>query len=249
MSEPQSWPTKRIFTTSAGIKIFSSDAADNALINEIWGQSEYKVPIQYLLDLPMSPLGYKNILDLGANRGYFSFYVAHHLRAHNQNYEISSFEGSPENYTELQYRINVQQADIEENILEYKGLIGKRSGTGKLLIQEEFHARNLVVPDNKKIVFHDGASASLRAVEIPYLDIEKHSITHPVVDLIKCDIEGSEEMFLENYPDLLKRTNLLAIEFHPNYCNVPRCLELIRDSGLANRIPLDRPGVELFTRP
>jgi hypothetical protein len=52
------------------------------------------------------------------------------------------------------------------------------------------------------------------------------------VNLIKCDIEGAEEEFLANYPQLLERTRYLAIEFHSHLCDVPRCKAMIESAGL-----------------
>lgn len=248
MSQPQSWPTQRIFTTSTGIKIFSSDAADNALINEIWGQGEYKVPVQALLDL--SPAPERNVVDLGANRGYFAFYVLHNLWQHKQKVYIACFEGHRENAGHLDERINLQdnKDEVRDHIGIFNGLVGKIEGTGKLLLQKEFHACNLVLPPDKKLIFHDGASAELEAIEVSYLNLNFCLNPYQDIDLLKCDIEGSEEAFLETYPDVLKRTKLLAIEFHPNYCNMENCIKMIKSYGLTNQIPLGRPGVELFTR-
>ena len=47
------------------------------------------------------------------------------------------------------------------------------------------------------------------------------------IDLVKCDIEGSELTFLDNYPELLKRTRYLALEIHPHLCSLDACMERV----------------------
>jgi hypothetical protein len=68
---------------------------------------------------------------------------------------------------------------------------------------------------------------------------------------MKCDIEGSEESFIANYPDVLSRTERAVFEFHPRFCDVARCVELLASAGLAHSVVLrSHPLYEVryFTR-
>ena len=49
------------------------------------------------------------------------------------------------------------------------------------------------------------------------------------VDLMKVDIEGSEEAFLCANPDLLRRVHHLVVELHPYLCDTGRVEEVLRD--------------------
>lgn len=50
-----------------------------------------------------------------------------------------------------------------------------------------------------------------------------------VVDLLKVDIEGSEEAFLCATPALLKRVRNLVVELHPYLCDTRRVEKVLRD--------------------
>jgi FkbM family methyltransferase len=50
------------------------------------------------------------------------------------------------------------------------------------------------------------------------------------IDLMKIDIEGSEETFLCKSPELLRRVRNIVVELHPNLCNTQRVLDVLRDA-------------------
>ena len=71
------------------------------------------------------------------------------------------------------------------------------------------------------------------------------------IDLLKCDIEGSELELLESYGDLLRRVEIAVIELHHEICDTARCYELLRAAGFAGEERLredDRVSVALFWR-
>lgn len=49
-----------------------------------------------------------------------------------------------------------------------------------------------------------------------------------IVDLVKVDIEGSEEAFLCERTDAFDRVNALVVELHPNLCNTQRVAAVLR---------------------
>jgi hypothetical protein len=52
------------------------------------------------------------------------------------------------------------------------------------------------------------------------------------IALLKCDIEGAEELFLSTYPDLLSRVDTAVVELHHQFCSPVRCRELLAQAGL-----------------
>lgn len=50
------------------------------------------------------------------------------------------------------------------------------------------------------------------------------------VDLLKVDIEGSEEAFLCANPDVLRRVHSIVVELHPNLCDTQRVLSVLREA-------------------
>ncbi len=69
------------------------------------------------------------------------------------------------------------------------------------------------------------------AVEASYLDLDQLVSKDVSIDLLKCDIEGSELELLENYPDLMRRARNLLIELHPLRCDRARCETLLKEYG------------------
>jgi hypothetical protein len=62
------------------------------------------------------------------------------------------------------------------------------------------------------------------------------------IDLLKCDIEGAELTFLQNYPQLLQRTDVSVFEFHDDRCDAKECIALLRAAGFVNQRALMQRG-------
>jgi FkbM family methyltransferase len=168
------------------------------------------------------------ILDLGANVGYFSLRCIHFYIAGQERFPFQLFavEGSPSLVPDLQRRLT---AHTESDVQVRCGLVGHRSGEALIYSSAFYSCVN-------KIAKH-GATASRnpllnrRAEVSKYIDLDELVGPGPI-DLIKCDIEGSELEFLQTYPDLLRRTKTLVIEFHPNACNANQGRRLLESYGL-----------------
>ena len=65
-----------------------------------------------------------------------------------------------------------------------------------------------------------------------YLDLHDRFSSFPVIDLLKVDIEGSEELFIRSYPEVLKQVQFLAIELHLMYLDCDYVKQVIAASGL-----------------
>jgi hypothetical protein len=90
--------------------------------------------------------------------------------------------------------------------------------------------------------------------EVDYVDIEAFLPSGKEVDLLKCDIEGSEELFVKEYSGLLCRTKLAVFEFHGNDCDVDNCRNMLLSMGLESVLVLRQnavynTSVEVFKRP
>ena len=70
------------------------------------------------------------------------------------------------------------------------------------------------------------------------MDLNSVTADMPVVHLIKCDIEGSEFAFLENYAELLGKTRRVVIEFHSPFGDIARATETLRNMGFPKVITL-----------
>lgn len=215
--------------------------SDWFVYNEIFVDGEYDEAIEMALASKGDgqPLV---VLDLGANVGFFTARVQDVLRRRGGGaLEAVLVEGSPTVFADLQGRLLDLMTD-GSNLRAMHGLIGQRSGSAR--IQEVgFGARNTLFAQ------HNDEPASY--AQVPYIDIEA-AVGPGAIDLLKCDIEGSEESFLSTFPELLSRTRLAVFEMHPPLCDVPRCRQLLGAAGLTAHRELTSDGatsLELFWRP
>jgi FkbM family methyltransferase len=195
----------------SGIYIRVTNLADWTIYNEIFVSGEYDAPIKEAL----SSAGIKlNVLDIGANVGFFSFRFIDLLRQSGRNipFHITLIEGSPNVARELEERIEI---NLLSDLKVVNGLVGKRQGSARIA-ELDFHAQNTIM----------GRGGSI----VNFVDLETILNAEPI-DFLKCDIEGAELLFLENYPELLKRTRLAVFELHPSKCDLERCISILKESG------------------
>lgn len=107
------------------------------------------------------------------------------------------------------------------------GLVGERAGKARLEMGREANV-NFVRGNSALGVWQSDKGSCV----VSYLDVAQFVPEGAVIDLLKCDIEGSEFSFFQNYPDLLGRTRHLVVEFHPDFGDVEEALVCLRKSGL-----------------
>lgn len=205
----------------SGLQVLVKNQIDFFLFHEIFGTQEYEPMMSEIswwsTTHPSRPL---RLIDLGSNIGYFTLYVADKLSRRGIDFDIQAVEGSSTNLSEFADRLRGQTVPVLVDRVSFmSGLVGKRTGHGNL--QEYiFHTMNCIVPDNRKPYN-----------EVAYLDLDQ-ALTPGPIDLIKCDIEGSELEFLQNYPDLLKRTQYFLFELHTEMCPAEACWGELRKAGM-----------------
>jgi FkbM family methyltransferase len=231
------------WTLRSGLKVRVEALADWIVYNEIFVDEEYDEPLRAALERGRSQ-GSLNVLDLGANVGFFSLRMVDLLRRSGGTapaLQAVLVEGSPAVHRTLSERLALN-APWLAGVVAHHGLVGRRDGTATMF-QHQFHAANSV---NNPVMREHG-----RGVAVPFLDVEALSASMPRIDLMKCDIEGSEQVFLESYPELLKRVDAAVFELHPQLCDVPRCRVLLADAGLRQVAVLREQqdqSVEVFRR-
>ncbi len=70
------------------------------------------------------------------------------------------------------------------------------------------------------------------------------------IDLLKCDIEGAELLFLENYGDLLGKVRNAVFELHHEQCDTNKCRDILLKSGFRETVLRATPtfSVNFMTR-
>jgi FkbM family methyltransferase len=229
------WKQVRPTTISrSGIPLTLASLSDWDVFSEIWVSGEYDEPIRHALDAAPANQPVR-ILDLGANIGLFSLRCVElrNWKDPRQSLEIVAIEAVPRIFRVLQRNLHAPDthtASRNVSVSLYHGLIGKKSGMAQIYDQP-YGCANTVVPANGKTSILPFRGA--HAVASTYLDLESILPYRVPIDLLKCDIEGSEPVFLSTYPELLARTRLLAIEFHPLHCQIEECRRTVTTSGFA----------------
>ena len=218
------------FKLRSGIEVIVRNYADWCTYNDLFVNGEYKEAIDDAI-AEWSPAAGRErlcVLDLGANTGYFTLQIAdvflHKCPA--GELAIRPVEASPTVVEELRRRLIIPGGRVDAKIIN--GLVGKREGVARL---------NLGKEDTVNFVGETGDGGQWKATRgaetVNYVDLDALTSEMRVVHLIKCDIEGSEFAFLENYADLLKKTRRVVIEFHSHFGDIAKATETLRNMGFS----------------
>ncbi len=206
------------------LSIQIENQAEWVIYNDIFVDREYDLPIERALSSVQAERPFR-VLDIGANVGFFTLKVIDTILSNNQpqlDYQIVSIEGSSRIYRILCKRLESVNAEIANHIRLVHGLVGERSGSGRMA-ELDFHVMNSVTSDY-----------SGKGKEVAYIDISTLYPDDVEIDLVKCDIEGSELVFLQNYESLLSRTRYAVFELHHDRCDTDRCIEILKGVGFVN---------------
>jgi FkbM family methyltransferase len=131
----------------------------------------------------------------------------------------------------LRRRIELSRAKMKWTVTN--GLVGKRTGTARLNYAHEDN-QNFVDESAQRDLWARAGGAE----DISYVDLAALVNDAPSIDLIKCDIEGSEFDFIQSYPDLLRKTVRLVIEFHSAFGGVAEAVDRLKVAGFGRPVVL-----------
>lgn len=232
------------WTLKSGINLTIRSASDWMMFGEIFLHEEYDKPIDRALSANMTS-GTLHVLDLGANSGFFTFRMADRAQqaAFAGSIQIVAVEGSPANSRRFETNLREASLPARVQVKTVHGLVGEREGVGH--ISESWCASHV----------------GQRGASVPYVDLSLLAKDWPRIDLLKCDIEGSEYDFLRVYADVLHKTRLALFEFHnprPSRTDgqlsserIRECRRFLASYGFVNQEVLRNGGpstVELFWR-
>ena len=223
-------------TFQTGIQTQISSFADWSLYNDIFIEEEYDLPIRNTFQNSGDKV---QILDLGANIGFFMKRMLHIRRVDfpDIELEIICIEGAPQTFSELERQLPTLME--KESVSLMHGLAGKKTGSATLQINP-FHAMTTLSLKDKK-----------HGVSVNFIDLSEVTSKWGQIDLLKCDIEGAEQLLIENHQDLLNKTKRMAIEFHLDRVDREHCLNIACNCGLKSRDILhenEHISVELLSR-
>lgn len=226
-------------TLKSGLTVKVASKGEWWTYNDIFVDGEYDDPIQSALKgrTPGRPFV---VLDLGANVGYFAFRVLDligPLEWERCCPDITMIEGSPKTFLELEKRIQSQrQPGVRVRLI--RGLVGQPRGSG--VIQESaIHVKSTTVD-----------VPAGRGVRVDFVDLDSIMGDRIEVDLLKCDIEGTELLFIQSYADLLRKVKHAVFELHHDQCDTKKCVRILEELGFHQTIQRANSSfsVSLFSR-
>lgn len=233
------------FTLASGVHVEVLSHVDWCLYNDIFVDGEYNKPIEMLVSLAREGREDLRILDLGSNVGFFLLRVLDRLAV--EGLQPRLFVGAVEpdacNIAEMRRRVGQQEASragsCQLNLV--RGLAGKRQGGAAFQQTHSYHAGRVV---------ESSMDASNNEMQLEYIDLDQAFGEQPW-DLVKCDIEGSENQFVESYPHLLSQAGMLVIELHHGDCDPAKITAGLLAAGLDQKSTLaerQANSVHLFGR-
>lgn len=172
------------------VQLMENDSYDS--FSEIFIQQEYKD------FLPKA--NFLKVVDLGAHYGYFSLWLQSKISSN----DFQSLLIEPSLFCRRSLNNLISQPHLSGRFQYIQAAIGN--------------------PLDKTVNFFDrpfmaGSSFDLshneNSFKIDIIKVEEIlQALPPPYDLIKCDIEGSEWDFINNYPKILQKTKYLLMEWH-----------------------------------
>jgi len=217
-----------------GIRAQVTSYSDWCIYNDIFVAGEYDKAIHSALDRA-KPGQVFQVVDLGANAGFFSMRVIDLIERRRLSFERVQcllVEGSPRLAPILHAHFDpVERKNLSTRIVI--GLVGLRSGQAQLELTAS------------ECMNHVTASPVANSRTVPYYDLYEALDKNAAVSLLKCDIEGSEAQFIESYPELLRNTQVAAFEFHSPECPPEVGTTKVMKAGFtANHLLLDQGPIK-----
>jgi FkbM family methyltransferase len=213
------------YTLQSGVTLKVASKGEWWTYNDISVNREYDLPIQTVLQSRSSEHPF-TVLDLVANVGFFTLRVVDLMQQSSLETlasDMTLVEGSPATYRELQDRLSLQNLSWL-SLRVVHGLVGQREGSG-FIHESALHVKNTIMNTRQR----DG-------VRVDLVDLVQIMEEKPTIDLLKCDVEGSELLFIQNYADLLRRVKNAVFEFHHEQCDPTACVDLLEQLGFHQRV-------------
>src|SRR5262245_44416794 len=161
------------------VRLRISGDTDWMLYTEIFRKGEYDLGIERAMvgshaDEPLT------MVDLGANFGFFTLRAIDRVRTRGRDVKVVAFEASARRLGEFGARV-IDDNALAANVRPIHGLVGAPAGTA-----EFYEGRS----HGDSSVFRRGTQTR-NATEIPFVNVSAHLVDEPIIDLLKCDIEGA----------------------------------------------------------
>jgi len=149
-------------------------------------------------------------LDIGAHIGTFALWIL----SVNKAASIFSIEPDMQTYVLLNQNIS-----LNKQAMNWQAFNRAASDTLSFMQFEQSSMSNRV---------QDAGDIKVKGITSTQLF---EDIGHPQnIDIMKIDIEGSEEAFICSNPEMLERVEHLVIELHPDLCDADRVRKTLEET-------------------
>lgn len=180
------------------VRVRDNKGSDTFILGEVLMQDCYDIS-------RFTDLSCKTILDLGANCGYTSSYLAKQY----PNVKIAAVEPIPTNIKQIETHIRLNNLATSITLFPYA--IGATNGTAYLhYIDKDYGHQVTDIPNEHPI-------------EIISVDTIMEKMKWDTIDFLKIDIEGYEDVLLKQNTDWLDKVSNIVIEIHDNYTYEDLC--------------------------
>ena len=211
-------------TLTSGICVIVRRPADLSTYSELFVDGFYDRGIH---DAIKSSSNEINLLDLGSNVGFFALRFTDVLIGQyptlfrDKTVNITMVEGTKSVADESAFRMGSNHGKFGKYEVIH-GLVGKKQGFD-FISTEYNYGFNSIAKTNR----------NGKRVKVAYYNLEA-KLASTKFDLIKCDIEGAEETFIESYCDQLALQPRLVFEFHHHLCDTAKCDRLLKERGFSS---------------
>jgi FkbM family methyltransferase len=176
------------------------------IVEEIWKEKIYEK--KYTIQSGM------NVIDIGANQGFFSLYAAH------KGAHVYAYEPENRNFTLLSE--NVNRNNLNQMIVCNKCALGKSSGYVDLYMEDfELPFASGMVSTSLKYASQMNLTSdnkNMQHVRCISLEEALNNIVPECIDLMKIDCEGAEIEILSGISnEKMKRVRNIVMETHDVY--------------------------------
>ena len=222
------------WTYSTGVQIHIGNYGDWMIFCEIFAAGEYDHALGLAFDRAAASGRIPHVVDLGASTGFFTLRVLHEARRRRMPVTVTAIEALPATAERFRARMAAQSIPTGDVRL-VQGLAGARAGV------VPFYEDTKHAPSSTQVRRDAGRPHPI--TRLTYVDLSEILRDAPFIDLLKCDIEGSEGLVLENYADVLAKVDVAVFEFHRDLCDVARCQERLRSYGFTHEATFRRGAV------
>lgn len=191
-------------------------SADELALREVLVNEEYSFLTERLRGLARP-----KVIDLGAHIGTFAIW----LTTVSSTADVISVEADPETF-ELTKR-NWMQLGLAGHVIH-------RAGSAR---DEEILSLSVAGPTMSHRVDRSG-EIKVKGISLATL-VKMSAGDRGRIDLVKVDIEGSEEALICSAPAILRRIDALVVELHPGLCNTARVRDIL---AMYYAVIVDIPG-------